>query len=68
MTGTRHLADRLYGPHGQRYLDLFLTSPRINRLGARFLAGRLHPVLLSIAVLPSLAAMLFAGLGRARER
>jgi len=55
LVGTRHLADRLYGPRGRRYLDLFLTSPRINRLGARFLAGRLHPAALSLVILPSVA-------------
>ena len=55
LIGTRHLADRLYGPQGRRYLDLFLTSARVNRLGARFLAGRLHPAALSLAILPSVA-------------
>jgi len=53
LIGTRHLADRLYGPRGQRYLDLFLTSARVNRLGAGFLAGRIHPAALSLAILPS---------------
>jgi len=66
LIGTRHLANRLYGPRGRRYLDLFLTSARINRLGARFLAGRLHPAPLSLAVLPSLVAMPFVGAGRGR--
>jgi flavin-dependent dehydrogenase len=67
LLGTRHLAARLYGPRGDRYLDLFLASARINRLGARFLAGRLHPALLSLAVLPSLAMMPFVG-GRVQGR
>jgi flavin-dependent dehydrogenase len=67
LTGTRSLANRLYGPNGRRYLDLFLASPRINRLGTRFLAGRLHPALLSLAVLPSLVAMPFVGAGRDRD-
>jgi len=55
LIGTRHLADRLYGPHSRRYLDLFLTSARVNRLGAGFLAGRIHPAVLSLAILPSVA-------------
>jgi flavin-dependent dehydrogenase len=55
LRGTVDLARRLYGPEGEDYLALFLRSPRINRLGARFLAGRLHPAALSMAILPSLA-------------
>jgi flavin-dependent dehydrogenase len=66
LAGTRSLANRLYGPNGRRYLDLFLASARINRLGTRFLAGRLHPALLSLAVLPSLAAIPFIAAGAGR--